>query len=63
MFTNIKQRWDKFRKDRGPIAHPLTIARRLIAFPLMYASRALLAGSVALGWGLYEAADIWERTE
>ena len=46
----------------GRLAHPLTIARRLVAWPFMTAARAVLCVTVAIGWGLDAAYDSWRAS-
>ncbi len=54
------KRWWTWNGER--LAHPLTIARRLVAWPLMIAARAVLCVTVAIGWGLDAAHDSWDAT-
>lgn len=41
------------------LAHPLTIIRRLLAWPFFYTFRALTWLSVLIGWGFDEAGRVW----
>jgi hypothetical protein len=42
------------------LAPPWTIARRVMAWPLMMAARLLFCAAIGLGWGWDAACDAWE---
>lgn len=44
------------------LAHPLTIARRLLMFPIILALRSALFLAVWAGWGFDEAQDLWRMS-
>ncbi len=54
-------RWWTWNGER--LARPDSMARRLLAWPVVMALRVLLFVAVAAGWGLYEARDYWDRTQ
>jgi hypothetical protein len=52
----MKKRWTW---NGHELAHPVTIARRLIAMPFIVLLRVLLFGAIWLGWGIEDAVDNW----
>lgn len=44
------------------LAHPMTISRRLLFWPILQAGRLLMCLGALLGWGLYEATQLWNTT-
>lgn len=41
------------------LADPLTIARRLVAWPFLMAGRCMVFAAMLIGWGWDSAAQIW----
>lgn len=52
----------RWRWSGERLANPLTILRRLLAWPLMQALRVLLCIVVAAGWGVETAHETWRGT-
>jgi hypothetical protein len=61
----MKATWKNWRWEyQGiPLAPPLTIARRLLAWPVFQAVRCLLFVVVLAGWGLDDAQRTWSDTQ
>lgn len=52
----------KWQYKGMPLAHPVTILRRLLAYPLMMVARCLLFVAILAGWGMFDAVRVWKET-
>lgn len=58
--TSRRRRWWYWEGER--LAPPLTVARRLLAYPVFQMLRVLMCITVAAGWGVSDALDCWRST-
>lgn len=54
----MKWEWKGLR-----LAHPVTIARRLAALPVLRLAQMVVFVAIWFGWGLDHAIDAWENKD